>query len=34
MKKEGIIIIQHGDFPLDFKEKHREMFDFIKEMIN
>lgn len=34
MKKEGIIIIQHGDFPHDFKEKHREMFDFIKEMIN
>ncbi|MGZ4893169.1 MAG: sirohydrochlorin chelatase [Halobacteriota archaeon] len=34
MKKEGIIIIQHGDFPHDFKEKYRDMFDFIKGMIN
>jgi sirohydrochlorin cobaltochelatase len=33
MKKEGIIIIQHGDFPRDFKDEHREMFDFIKGMI-
>jgi sirohydrochlorin cobaltochelatase len=34
MKKEGIIIIQHGDFPHDFMDKHREMFDFIKGMIS
>jgi hypothetical protein len=25
MKKEGIIIIQHGDFPHDFKDEHREI---------
>ena len=34
MKKEGIIIIQHGDFPHDFMDEHREMFDFVGEMIN
>ncbi|MGZ4931979.1 MAG: sirohydrochlorin chelatase [Halobacteriota archaeon] len=34
MGKEGIIIIQHGDFPFDFMDKHREMFDFVKGMIN
>ncbi len=33
MKKEGIIIIQHGDCPHDFKDEHREMFDFIQRMI-
>jgi len=33
VKKEGIIIVQHGDFPHDFKDEHREMFDFIKGMI-
>jgi sirohydrochlorin cobaltochelatase len=33
MKKEGIIIVQHGDFPHDFKDEHREMFDFVKKMI-
>jgi len=33
MKKEGIVIIQHGDFPQYFKDKHQKMFDFIKGMI-
>ncbi len=34
MEKEGIIIVQHGDFPFDFMDKHREIFDFVKGMIN
>ncbi len=34
MANEGIIIVQHGDFPFDFMDKHREMFDFVKGMIN
>ncbi len=34
MGKEGIIIVQHGDFPFDFVDKHREMFNFVKGMID
>lgn len=33
MIKKGFVIIQHGDFPQDFKDKHQKMFDFIKKMI-
>ena len=33
MKKEGVLIVQHGDCPLDFKDEYREMFDLIQEMI-
>lgn len=29
----GIILVQHGDFPFEFKEKHEEMFKFIKQML-
>ncbi len=29
----GIIMVQHGDFPFDFKEKNKEMFNFIKQML-
>ena len=29
----GIIMVQHGDFPFDFKEKHKEMFIFIKQIL-
>ncbi|HTY91981.1 MAG TPA: CbiX/SirB N-terminal domain-containing protein [Methanocella sp.] len=29
----GIILVQHGDFPFDFKEKQRPMFDFIEGML-
>lgn len=29
----GIIIIQHGDFPSDFREKQKKMFDFIEGML-
>lgn len=29
----GIIMVQHGDFPFDFKEKHKEMFTFVKQML-
>jgi len=31
--KTGIIMVQHGDFPFDFKEKNKEMFKFIKQML-
>ena len=33
MTGEGFVIVQHGDFPHDFKDKHREMFDFVEGMI-
>lgn len=33
MKGTGIVIIQHGDFPFDFKEKEKKMFDFIERML-
>ena len=33
MMKTGIIMVQHGDFPFDFKEKNKEMFIFIKQML-
>ena len=33
MMNTGIIMVQHGDFPFDFKEKHKEMFTFIKQML-
>ncbi len=29
----GIIIVQHGDFPFDFKKKNKDMFKFIKQML-
>jgi hypothetical protein len=29
----GIIMVQHGDFPFDFKEKHKEIFMFVKQML-
>lgn len=29
----GIIMVQHGDFPFDFKEKNKQMFTFIKQML-
>lgn len=29
----GIIMVQHGDFPFEFKEKYKEMFTFVKQML-
>jgi len=29
----GIIMVQHGDFPFDFKKKNKDMFKFIKQML-
>lgn len=34
MKDIGIILVQHGDFPFDFKDKERKTFDFIESMID
>ncbi len=33
MGDTGIILVQHGDFPFDFKEKQKEMFEFIEGML-
>jgi sirohydrochlorin cobaltochelatase len=33
MGKTGIILVQHGDFPFDFKEKQKEMFEFVEGML-
>ncbi|BAI61142.1 conserved hypothetical protein [Methanocella paludicola SANAE] len=33
MDDTGIILVQHGDFPFDFKEKQKLMFDFIEGML-
>lgn len=33
MGDTGIILVQHGDFPFDFKEKQKEMFHFIESML-
>jgi hypothetical protein len=29
----GIIMVQHGDFPFDFIEKQKPMFEFIEGML-
>lgn len=29
----AVIMVQHGDFPFEFKEKHKEMFTFVKQML-
>jgi sirohydrochlorin ferrochelatase len=34
MGDSGIIMVQHGDFPFDFKEKQKPMFDFIEGMLD
>lgn len=33
MADMGIILVQHGDFPFDFIEKQKPMFDFIEGML-
>lgn len=29
----GVLIVQHGDFPFDFIEKHREMYEYIESIM-
>lgn len=33
LMETGIIMVQHGDFPFEFKENNKDMFDFIKKML-